>query len=339
MDVGMQSASKIILDMDTLARWSQKHLGKTLVGSREITDGWYNTIHVLELADNSRAVLKVSPPPAFEPMRYERDIMATEVAVHRRLAQAGLRVPHVLADCPDGDGLGHAWFIMEFVEGETWGRLRTSQSPERRAQVDSAIARQSAAVNGIQGERFGRWQEDHCSSSSWATSFQAMVEDLLADARDQSVCLPRSDTALRELVQAARADLDMVRTPRLVLWDLHDGNVIVRPNTLELAGFLDTDRALWGDPLIEFYFRSLANASVAWQDAYRRACAEAGTAYPADVPGAARRMALYDLYLALVMVIEVAYRGYGAEHEAWVRGFCDRALASCERDCRQSEGA
>jgi aminoglycoside phosphotransferase (APT) family kinase protein len=335
----MHSASKITLDMDMLARWSKKHLGETLVNSREITNGWFNTIHVLELADSSRVVLKVSPPPTFEPMRYEWDIMVTEVAVHRCLAQAGLRVPQVLADCPDGDGLGHAWFIMEFVEGETWGHLRKSQSSDRCDAVDAAIARQSALVNGIQGERFGRWQEDHCGSSSWATSFQAMVEDLLADARDKSVCLPRSETALCELFQAAQADLDMVKTPRLVLWDLHDGNVIVKQDTLELAGFLDTDRALWGDPLMEFYFRSLANVSVAWQVAYRRACIEAGIPYPIDVPGATRRMALYDLYLALVMVIEVAYRSYGAEHEAWVRGLCDQALASCESDLKQREGA
>lgn len=328
----MQSASKIILDTDMLARWSKKHLGKTLVSNREITDGWFNTIHVMELADNSRVVLKVSPPPAFEPMRYERDIIETEVAVLRCLTQAGLRVPQVLADCPDGDGLGHAWFIMEFVEGEAWVHLRKSQSSERCAVVDAAIARQSALVNGIQGEYFGRWQEDHCRSSSWATSFQMMVEDLLADARDKSVSLPRSEAALRELFLAAHADLDRVETPRLVLWDLHDGNVIVRQDSLELAGFLDTDRALWGDPLLEFYFRSLANVSTVWQTAYRDACVKAGISHPLDVPGATRRMALYDLYLALVMVTEVAYRGYGAEHEAWVRGLFDQALAACERD-------
>jgi hypothetical protein len=104
-----------------------------------------------------------------------------------------------------------------------------------------------------------------------------------------------------------------------------------------LAGFVDTDRALWGDPLIEFYFRSLANVSGAWQVAYRQACIKAGISYPVDVPGAIRRMALYDLYLALVMVIEVAYRGYGPKHEAWVRGLCDQALAACESNSKQRE--
>jgi aminoglycoside phosphotransferase (APT) family kinase protein len=157
-----------------------------------------------------------------------------------------------------------------------------------------------------------------------------MMDDILADARDKSVRLPRSESALRELVQAARADLDVVKTPQLVLWDLHDSNVIVKRDPLELSGFLDTDRALWGDPLMEFYFRPLANVSAIWQAAYRQACTASGILHPADTPGAARRMALYDLYLALVMVVEVAYRSFGANHDAWVRGLCDQALVVCE---------
>lgn len=334
----MQSASKVVLDIETMARWSQKFLGKTLVNSREIMDGWFNTIYILELADGSRTVLKISPPPDFVPMRYERDIMATEVAVHRRLAQAGLQVPRILADCPDGDGLGHPWFIMEFVEGTSWNNLRKSRTPEQCDMVDAAIARQAARINEIQGKRFGRWHEDRCSSLSWADSFQAMAEDLLSDAHDKSVRLSRSENELRGLFQAAHDDLDEVGTPRLVLWDLHHGNVMVQPDTLELTGFLDTDRAVWGDPLMEFYFRPLANTSAAWKTAYRRTCIEAGTIYPADTPGAKRRMTLYDLYLALVMVIEVAYRGYGTEHEKWVRSICDLALVSCDESVKPGWG-
>jgi hypothetical protein len=187
------------------------------VTSREITEGWFNTIHILELDDGTRAVLKVSPPPTFQAMRYERDILSTEVAVLRYLAEAGLRVPRVLADCPDGDGLGHAWFIMEHLEGTAWDRLRKSCPPSRCHDVDAAIAQQSALVNQIQGERFGRWQNDHCSSDSWATSFLSMVDDLFADARDKSVHLPRSEAALRELFLRARAEFDEVKVPRLVL--------------------------------------------------------------------------------------------------------------------------
>jgi aminoglycoside phosphotransferase (APT) family kinase protein len=264
----MKSTSKVSLEKATLARWAQQHLGRQLINSDEITEGWYNTIHVLEFTEGERAVLKVSPPPTFNPMRYEQNIMATEVAVYHLLAQEGFYVPRVLVNCPDGDGIGHACFIMEFVEGTTWGKVRKSQLPTCYDRVDADIASHSARINKIQGKRFGRWQEDHSSSISWAKSFQIMVEDLLADARDRDVCLPWSESSLRVLFQAVQSELDVIRTPQLVLWDLHDGNVLVNPDTLELTGFIDLDRALWGDPLMEFYFRSMANASTAWNTVY-----------------------------------------------------------------------
>jgi len=74
-------------DAATRARWSRKHLGRILVNSREITDGWCNTIHVLLLDDGSRDLLKVSLPSIIECVRYERNIMA---------AEAGPRFPRVL---------------------------------------------------------------------------------------------------------------------------------------------------------------------------------------------------------------------------------------------------
>jgi len=301
-----------------------------MVNNREINDGWFNTIHVLELDDDSRVVFKASPPPTFAVMRYERNILATEVAVYRCLTQAGVCVPQVLVDCPTGDGLGHAWFMMAFVAGENWAHLRKRLPIDLCDRVDASIAQQAVRVNSIKGERFGRWGEDHCRSSSWATSFLLMLEDLLADAQDKCVDLPCSATRLRNLFRAARAELDEVKTPQLVLWDLHDGNVMVKPESLALAALLDTDRALWGDPLMEFYFRSLANTSEAWKQAYRRSCAAAGRVYPLDTTGAAQRLALYELYLALVMIIEAVYRQYGAEHKVWTRDFCVRALAACD---------
>ena len=48
--------------------------------------------------------------------------------------------------------------------------------------------------------------------------------------------------------------LDEITEPRLVYWDLWDGNVMVDTTTHELTGMLDLERALWGDPLMESQF-------------------------------------------------------------------------------------
>jgi aminoglycoside phosphotransferase (APT) family kinase protein len=328
----MKSTSKIIIGRETLERISRRSLGRGLAGSREITQGWFNTIHLLELEDGSRAVLKVSPPPGFATMRYEKDIMSAEVAVHRRLAEAGLCVPRVLADSPEGEFIGHHWFIMDYLDGKPLGELRRKLPRRARDLIDEEVAAQSAAVNGIGGTRFGRWRKDGTASTSWAESFLAMVEDLFADARDRSVGLPAGEAELRALFGAARPALELVKSPRLVLWDLHDGNVIARVAPPGLLGFIDTDRALWGDPLLEFYFRRIARVSPAWLAAYKKNAGDGEGEL--DGEGARVRSALYEVYLGLVMVIETAYRQYSKAHDAMVRLYCAASLSGLRKALR-----
>ncbi len=326
----MESASKILIEKKTLDSISRKYLGQGLRGNREIPDGWFNTIHILTLNDGSRAVLKVSPPPSFAVMRYERDILATEVAVHRRLAEEGILVPRVLADDPEGDFIGHPWFIMDYLDGEPLSRLRKRLPKEACTILDTQIGTQSAKVNGIKGTRFGRWKEDHSSAESWSESFNVMFDDVLADGRDRSVRLPRPEAELRALVAEAGSALDLVKEPRLVLWDLHDGNVVVGGEPATVLGFLDTDRSLWGDPLMEFYFRTLSHSTPEWHGAYVGA-SDLDSHGEDERQGALVRSALYDVYLGLIMVIECAYRGYSRTHEFLVRAYCSKALRGLKK--------
>jgi aminoglycoside phosphotransferase (APT) family kinase protein len=332
----VESLSKIRIEPAVLAGICRRYLGADLASSRELTDGWFNTIHRLDAADGRRAVLKASPPPGFTVMRYERGLIDCETETLRLLADAGLKAPRVLAASSGGDGIPHPWFLMDYLEGDSLAKRRASLAPAEGDRIDAEVAAQAARVNALAGPRFGRWLEDGTAAARWSDSLLAMVDDVLADARDRAVELPASAAAVRAAYAAAKPELDEVAVPRLVLWDLHDGNVVVGGEPVGLAGFLDTDRALWGDPLMEFYFRGLAKASGAWRTAYRAACAASGLADPADRPGAGRCLALYDLYLALVMLVETAFRGYGPDHIAWTRGHCAQAWAAVAERVQRS---
>jgi len=327
----MKSESKVKIPQTTLCTLCSTYLGHELAASREFEDGWFNTIHLLELADGSRTVLKVSPAPDFTVMRYEHDILSVEVAVHRRLAAAGLRVPTILADNHAGDLIGHPWFVMDFLEGMTLTAARKTLPPDALATLDRQVAAQTAAVHHIRGTRFGRWHEDSTASGSWAESFSAMVEDLLADAEDKKIRLPRPAGWIRTQLASAVPALDNVNEARLVLWDLHDGNIMVRENPPELAAFLDTDRAVWADPLFDFCFRSLTPAPAGWLSAYEQAAAALGDPDCQRSLGAPQRLAWYEAYLALVMFVECAYRGFGLAHRLWARQYCAGALRKLQQ--------
>ena len=69
--------------------------------------------------------------------------------------------------------------------------------------------------------------------------------------------LPLDYGTLRRQVEAVAPALDDVRVPQLVHWDLWDGNIFVEPKTGQITGIIDFERALWGDPLMEFQYRTL----------------------------------------------------------------------------------
>jgi aminoglycoside phosphotransferase (APT) family kinase protein len=119
-------------------------------------------------------------------------------------------------------------------------------------------------------------------------------------------------------LEAQFAVLEAVQTPRLVHWDLWDGNIFVDPQTLRVSGLIDFERALWGDPLIEAVFGDIDG------------CQHARAGYGEDLlaaPGGRMRRRLYNIYLHLIMVIECTYRRYAAaDQENWVRPILESEL-------------
>ena len=123
----------------------------------------------------------------------------------------------------------------------------------------------------------------------------------MADAVDAEVELPLGVDELAALVDRRAGCLDEVDTAHLVHWDLWDPNVFVDADTLEVVGLVDFERVLWGDPLMEAQFLG------------KREDDSVSGAYGTPLfsaPHAADRRRLYDLYLALVMTVECAYRNY-----------------------------
>ena len=124
--------------------------------------------------------------------------------------------------------------------------------------------------------------------------------------------LPVTREAILDVVTSRTSELDEVRVASLVHWDLWDTNVFVDPDTLEVVGLIDFERALWGDPVMEAQFLARLDDT-----AFRIAHGSA----PEATPGERSRRVLYDLYLYLVMVIEAPYRRYPTDEiEMYARG-------------------
>ncbi|MGZ4692187.1 MAG: phosphotransferase family protein [Acidimicrobiales bacterium] len=268
----------------------------------ELTEGWFNAAYALTLDDGRRTVLKVAPPPDVEVLTYEHDIMRAEVDALRLIrSRTDAPVPEVLWFDESGRHVPSSLFLMEHVPGASLGAIGAELTATERARVDALLGRHLRSVNEITGTAFGLLAPGSERHPTWASAFGALVESVLVDGERGAVALPVPYDEVRVVMASATSVLDQVTEPRLVYWDLWDGNVMVDATTHELTGMLDLERAMWGDPLMECQFGPYVD-SPTLLEAYG----------PVDTTsaGARKRRALYTMHLHLVMCIEGTYRQY-----------------------------
>jgi len=300
----MHSLSKTHLTEETLTEIARRHLGSPtgLRAFEEMTDGYFNSAYRLELPDGTQGVLKVAPPNDARILRYERGILRAEVEVLRLVReQTSVPVPEVLAYDPSGEIVPSPFFVMAFVPGVPFNKVRKEWSVEEQAAIDNAVGGFVRQIGRVRGAAFGCYAQPENQRPTWRAAFALMLENLLADGQDLKVELPLPYDELMAKISAHFEVLDEVQTPQLVHWDLWDGNVFVDPVTRTVTGVIDFERAMWADPLMEVCFRRLNESS-----AFMRGYGENLLA----TPNQKRRRILYNLYLYLIIIIEHFYRQY-----------------------------
>jgi aminoglycoside phosphotransferase (APT) family kinase protein len=265
-------------------------------------EGWFNAVYRLVLNDGSQCILKIAPPPAVRVLRYEHDLITTEVQALRLVRErTDLPVPAVIAADDSCQQLPSPWFVMEHCPGKLLSSLRPTLDPDAQQAIDAQLARHLASMNRITAHTFGRPDSTALHDSRWSVAFARLVDDVLADATDVGVQLPLPTTTIAGLIASQAAALDRVTEAHFVHWDLWDPNVFIDPITLEVVGLIDFERVLWGDPLMEAQFTGKRSHGPILEAYGERLL---------DQPEAVTRRCLYDLYLYLVMTVECAFRNY-----------------------------
>lgn len=302
----MDNEIKLKLDSQQLGQIARHHFGKELAHSRELTDGWANTAYQLTLADGFQSVLKVAPTAVGALMRYEQDMMKTEVEVMRLVSQdRRMPVPEVYAFDQSRSLVPTDYFIMQWLEGEPYNKIKESFTPEEREQIEHQLGEYNACINEFSGEKFGYYPL-HEAFASWTDAFWAMLQGVLDDATDAGTALPAERSVIEQEVKERLPYLNAVTKPKLLHWDLWDGNIFIKDK--QICGIIDFERAMWGDPLMEHYF-SHFNLSETFLRGYGRE----GLTAEEQI-----RRGLYDLYLDLILLIECAFRKYSDEtHVEW----------------------
>ena len=245
-------------------------------------------------------------------MQYEKEILRTEVDVLRLVkSKTELPVPFIAAIDYAHSILENDFFIMEFIDGIPLNKLRDSLAENEAHAIDERTGYYLRQMNGIKGTVFGYYSRPELSSINWHEAFTLMLRSVLEDGQSEGVILPVDYKSIHSQIFEHLSCLEEVQTPRLVHWDLWDGNIFVDPVTKQITGLIDFERALWADPLMEANFGAFG-INPSFLNGY-------GVKMLTS-PKQKERRSLYNIYLYLIMIIECYFRKYETDQqENWAR--------------------
>jgi aminoglycoside phosphotransferase (APT) family kinase protein len=303
----VQSLNKSKLSDIQMKSIINQAFGQSIQSIEELSDGWANVAYVIDLQDGRKVVLKVAPSKDKLLMRCEKNNMNTEVEALRMVSQmGGVPIPHIYTYDPSCSLVPSEYFIMEYIVGTPLNKIKESLSTEEKGNIEEQLGEYNRRINSIKGSNFGYFHDSEGLKYSWTEVFRRLLNDVLADGQDAGVELPVSYADIEIEIEKRITALDEVTEPCLVHWDLWDGNIFIHEG--KISGIVDFERAIWGEPLFEYYFGKFGDSS-SFEEGYGRGI----------VTDAERdRRTLYDLYLDLIMVIECDFRKYeDQDHIKW----------------------
>ncbi|MDM7830287.1 phosphotransferase family protein [Cellulomonas edaphi] len=291
-----------------------------LTGFERLTGGMFATTYRVTLEDGSRVVVKTAPTDLDRLLTYELDLLRTEALVYELAHERPeLLMPTVLHTDYTRTVLPSDVLVVSHLPGTPMLDAGLGADDPRTERLERDLGAYLAHQHTLTGTRFGYPNaETGLQADAWPEAFSLIVEALLADAARWGTALP--DDEIRAALRRHAGALAHVTTPVLVHTDLWPGNLFVDPATGELLGVIDTERAMWGDPLLD-----LVGIDPMWHGVSPRVLAgygaTSGAAWDVEEPDAAARLLLYRLLMALIMKVETAPRAYEGD---WVADFVAR---------------
>ncbi|HEX3021384.1 MAG TPA: aminoglycoside phosphotransferase family protein [Lachnospiraceae bacterium] len=146
------------------------------------------------------------------------------------------------------------YFFMEKLSGKSFNVLRESFNDEEQYKVNFQTGVYNRQINSIHGTKFGYYGQPDRQGSDWYQAFHSMMQDVINDADKLGIESGAEVSKIIELLERDQNYFTEATVPKLVHWDLWAGYVFVPDGTI--TGFIDFERCLWGDELMEVDFRT-----------------------------------------------------------------------------------
>ena len=214
-----------------------------------IPSGKFNDSYYV-LAGGTEYVLRIAPSRKAVFCFYEREMMRQEPYIHQLLLErTSVPVARIYAFDDSHRIIPRDFLIMERLPGLAMSELTHIDEPAILYQVGQALAQTHAQ----KGRRYGYVGAHHPMEPqhSWADAFHIMWHKLVDDVVSVGYYDDEERTLMLSTLDKYMRLFDRPVEAALLHMDVWVQNILVEGGN-RLTGLLDWDRALWGDPEIEF---------------------------------------------------------------------------------------
>jgi aminoglycoside phosphotransferase (APT) family kinase protein len=237
------------LDTDLLADCVRRHLPASRVQLRRIPTGKFNTGYFVD-ADDRELVLRVAPPKDAVFLFYEVDMMRQEPELHRILRRrTTVPVAELIAYDDSCDQIDRDFILMQRLPGSALSGTPLRDTERVMRQVGECLAQAHAITADTYGYIGAHRPME--PQPAWLDAFRIMWAKLLDNVGRTGHYDADECRGLATLLDAHAALFDRDVPASLLHMDVWAQNILVDGDG-ELTGLVDWDRALWGDPEIEF---------------------------------------------------------------------------------------
>ena len=250
------------LQTDQLTAMCQRGFGTNvqIESINELGGGTFNTAYLITFADQSKVILRVSPPHTDDTPWDEAFLMRREHALQPFFAPVAALMPKTLLVDFTHQLIHRDYMFQTFIEGERWDDVIGEMSPAENNLLWEQFGSILKSIHNVRGKTFGLPRPGF-EFASWSQVIVDRMERTLQLAKDHQLEIPYL-TSILDIVRAHPQQLDVIQNPCLLHGDLWLFNLLITrgENRPAIVGVLDADRSWWGDPLADWTMFILAHA-------------------------------------------------------------------------------
>mgnify|MGYP006288374819 CR=1 FL=1 len=204
---------------------------------------------------SDKLVIRIAPPPDAGLLFYEKDMMHQEPQIHQIIqAQTSIPVPTIYVHDFSREMIARDYLLMEYLEGTALSQAYWMNISQRK-KVFRKVGEYLQEAHAITSPQYGYLgaHQPMEPQATWWEAFKIMWNKMIEDIHHTGLYSEEESRKFRALLAESKAHF----APRseipasLLHMDIWAQNILVNRQG-EVTGIVDWDRALWGDPEIEY---------------------------------------------------------------------------------------